>query len=138
MTLTLPTNARGPILDLTLPETEFPVDAILRNLTTGKSLTIAIAAFSGGETFGGPGNFGGVSNFGGLFGGGLVLDFFRRTIRDQTGADRSALLDPIDNELWTTDPFGSGESDITIELDTAGAPKAYAAKATLRFEKAYY
>lgn len=134
--ITLPANARGPVLKLTLPETEFAVSVILRNVTTGKSLTIAVAAFTA-DTFGGSGNFGGAGNFGGLFGGGLVLDFFRRTIRDQTGADRSALLDPIDNELWTSEPLVSGANEISIEFHSASA-KAYAAKAILLFEKGHY
>lgn len=96
MTATFPKNARGPIVELTLPASANAVDLILRNKTTGKQLTLNLpAAWSGDD---------------------LTLDFFNRTIRDQTDADRSALLNATDNELWIPNPLITGENDLEIEV----------------------
>lgn len=96
MPLTLPNNVRGPILDLSLPATAEAIDIVLRSNTTGKSLTINLPAAWGGDD--------------------LSLDWFRRTVTDQTGADRSALLDPQDLSLWTElMPLVVGSNDIEIE-----------------------
>lgn len=95
MSIVLPSDARGPILDLALPASVPAVDLLLRNKTTAKSLTIAVpAAWPGTD---------------------LRLDFFRRTIRDAAGLDRSALLSPTDNALWTLNPLIAGANDVAIE-----------------------
>lgn len=95
MTITVPDNARGPILDLTLPASEPAIDIVLRNKTTGKQLTVNLPE--------------------GWEGTDLTLDFYRRTIQDVSGADRSALLDPEDNGLWTTGAFSAGTAEVEIE-----------------------
>ena len=95
MSITVPSNARGPILDLTLPASEVPVDIVLRNVTTGKSLTLNL-----------PERWDGTD---------LSLDWRLRTITDPSGADRSALLDPEDNELWAVDAFSG---TLTAEIET--------------------
>jgi hypothetical protein len=98
VSLTLPTNSRGPILDLTLPESGTALEIVLRNKTTGRTLTINLPAAWAGDD--------------------LSLDFFRRTIKDQSGADRSALLSATDNELWSTAPLIAGANDVAIEVLT--------------------
>lgn len=80
VSLTVPTNARGPILDLVLPASEVAVAIIVRNYTTGKSLTVNLPEKWDGKD--------------------LSLDWFRRTIKDSAGVDRSALLSGEDNGLW--------------------------------------
>ncbi len=99
MSITAPENARGPVLDLALPASEPPVKWTLRNITTGKSLSINLPEFWGGLD--------------------LSLDFRRRTIQDSEGADRSALLDTTDNTLWTPDPLIAGVNDVQVEADGA-------------------
>lgn len=100
MTVTLTKNARGPILTLGLPAFEDEVLATVRNNTTGKSLSLLIPA--------------------GWEGDDLVLDFFRRTITDQNGDDRSSLLSTSDSELWRTDPLEVGENDLEVEFHFPG------------------
>jgi hypothetical protein len=96
MSLILPDNVRGPILDLTLPASTDALDIVFRNATTGKTLTINLPAEWDGDD--------------------LTLDWLRRTITDQTGADRSALLDPGDNDLWgAREPLAGGSNDLEIE-----------------------
>lgn len=95
MTITLPASVRGPVLDLTLPASAVPVDIVLRNVTTGKTLRLNLPAEWDGSD--------------------LSLDFFRRTITDQGGADRSALLSPSDNELWAAEPLAAGSNDLELE-----------------------
>lgn len=94
MSITVPVNSRGPILDLTLPACVEAIDLTLRNKTTGKQLSLVLPA--------------------GWDGTDLSLDFRQRTIRDASGSDRSALLDPEDNDLWSVDAF-SGAVDVEIE-----------------------
>lgn len=95
MSIEVPDNARGPILDLTLPASEDAIDIVLRNVTTGKQLTLNLPAGWEGED--------------------LSLDWRLRTITGATGVDRSALLDPEDNELWAAaEPF-SGTVDVEVE-----------------------
>lgn len=94
MTVTLPTNARGPILELELPSSEAAVDILLRNRTTEKTLTVSLPAGWNGDD--------------------LTLDFYRQTIKDQTGADRSALLSAEDHALWLLEPLLSGANNVEI------------------------
>jgi hypothetical protein len=98
VSLILPTDSRGPILDLELPESEAAVELVVRNKTTGKTLTINLPAeYEGGD---------------------LRLDWYRRTVRDQDEVDRSAWLDPNDLELWTaTAPIVAGVNDLAIEAN---------------------
>lgn len=99
MSIEVPDNARGPILDLTLPASEPAINIVLRNKTTGKQLTLNLAEDWEGED--------------------LSLDWRLRTITGASGVDRSALLDPEDNELWAAaEPF-SGTVDVEVE---ASAP----------------
>lgn len=98
MSLLLPGNARGPRLDLELPESLQARDVVVENLTTGKSLTLELPANWGGND--------------------LTLDWHRRTITDQAGADRSDLLSASDNGLWL-EPWGftlGASNDIRIEV----------------------
>ncbi len=95
MSIEVPANSRGPILDLTLPASEDAIDLILRNKTTGKQLTVNLPE--------------------GWDGTDLSLDFYRRTIKDAGGADRSGLLDPDDNELWAVDSFPAGGAGVEVE-----------------------
>jgi len=99
VSLLLPSNARGPVLDLVLPASEQAIDIVLRNKTTGESLTLAL-----------PEDWDGTD---------LSLDFRRRTIVDTTGADRSSLLDPSDSGLWKTEPLITGAN--AIEIEAVGA-----------------
>lgn len=96
MTVTLPKNARGPVVDLTLPASANPLDLILRNKTTGDQLTIDIPGAWAGDD--------------------LTLDFFGRTIKDQNGVDRSSMLNTEDNALWTPNPLITGVNDLEIEV----------------------
>jgi hypothetical protein len=96
MSLTIPNNSRGPVLRLTLPSSTPALDVVLRNVTTGKTLRLKLPASFDGDD--------------------LKLDFFRRTIRDQDGNDRSSLLSSSDNELWTPEPLAAGPNDIEIEV----------------------
>lgn len=97
MAITLPNNVRGPALDLTLPASAEATDLTVRNNTTGKTLTINLPTAWAGDD--------------------LVLDWFRRTIQDQTGKDRSDLLDAADSDLWSS-PAGflpGASNDLEIE-----------------------
>jgi len=96
MTLNVPQNIRRPLLELGLPATTEQLDILVRNATTGKRLALAIPA--------------------GWAGADLVLDFFRQTIKDQNGVDRSALLDPLETDLWLLNPLLSGINDLEIEV----------------------
>lgn len=111
MSVTLPANARGPVLELLLaaapvtpPKEEGEDESVtttiivaVRNSTTGKSLKLLLGLWEGDD---------------------LTLDFSQRTIQDQTGADRSALLDPADNEVWTHEPLIAGSNAVTVEVTT--------------------
>jgi len=99
VSLTSPDSARGPIFDLVLPESASAVVVRLRNKTTGKTLALNLPAAWDGDD--------------------LTLDFARRTIKDQTGADRSALLDAEDNELWSVEPLIAGANSIDVEVRPA-------------------
>lgn len=96
MTVTPPSNYRGPYVDLALPASSNALEIVLRNATTGKTLTLNLPAEWAGDD--------------------LTLDFYRKTIKDQTGADRSALLDSEDNDLWSTAPLIAGVNDLEIEV----------------------
>jgi virginiamycin B lyase len=104
MAITLPSNVRGPILELTLSASASEVDVVLRNATTGKTLSLAIPAnwsFSEESP--------------------LILDWFRRTITSG-GADFSFLLDSEDNSLWLElVPLQAGPNDIDLEVGTPGS-----------------
>lgn len=107
MPIILPENARGPVLDLTLPASTPARDIILKNTTTGKQLTLNLPAAWAGDD--------------------LTLDFSARTITDQTGADRSDLLDSEDNELWRPAPLITGANSLEIEVAetaTLSGPKS--------------
>jgi hypothetical protein len=97
MSLTLPANSRGPILSLTLPPSTPALDVILRNVTTDKSLRLKLPASYDGDD--------------------LKLDFFRRTVKDQDGNDRSSLLSSADNDLWSSEPLVAGANTIEIEVE---------------------
>lgn len=134
-TVSLPANYRGPILDLALSvgsseeiggggdPSLISLQVLFRNLTTGKSLAVSLepTVWNGDD---------------------LTLDFYRQTIKDQTGADRSALLDPADDEMWSMAPLIAGDNDLEVEVTAvaAGVPQGipYAAVATLRWERGYY
>lgn len=102
MAIVAPDNARGPIIQLELPASAKAREIVLRNVTTGKTLTINIPNPWAGDD--------------------LTLNWFRRTITDQTGADRSALLDPEDNALWVTStPLIAGSNVLRIgAFDVSG------------------
>jgi hypothetical protein len=94
--------AKAPTLTIELPKSPQALDIVVRNVTTGKSLTLQLPPST-------PGN--------------LTLDFGARTITDAPGADKSALLDPEDLSLWGANPFVAGlnEFEITIfELVATG------------------
>lgn len=95
MAFSLPTNSRRPVLTLAAEEPETRL--ILRNKTSGKSLSIRLPEIWGGEN--------------------LILDFDARTIVGATaGVDRSALLDPADNSLWVApEPLPPG-SELEFEV----------------------
>lgn len=95
MTITLPSNVRGPILDLALPASEPPVDLQLRNNTTAKTMMLRLPEDWAGDD--------------------LVIDFYKRSIKDVNGVDRSALLDSVDNLLWVPEPVIAGINDVEIE-----------------------
>lgn len=100
MTVSIPANSRGPILDLTLPASTPAIDFVVRNVTTGKRLVLNLPAGFAGDDL-----------------DDLSLDFFRRTITDQDGNDRSSLLSPVDNGLWVPDPMVAGVNDIEISVE---------------------
>ena len=121
----VPDNGRGPILELSLPSFEKAVTLLIESGQEPvpehiwRSLTLNLPAGWDGDD--------------------LTLDFFRRTITDQTGADRSALLDAEDNDLWRLDPIEAGVvSDVKFKASASGEAAAYGAAATLRWEKGYY
>jgi virginiamycin B lyase len=97
LSITIPPNSRGPILDLTLPASDDAIDIVLRNKTTEKQLGINLPEEWEGD---------------------LTLDFFRRAIKDAGGSDRSALLDPSDHELWVPEPLIAGANDVDLEART--------------------
>ena len=76
-----------------------PLVVTLTNSTIGRSLALDIAGVVAGNK--------------------LSLDFFRRTIADGGGADRSDLLRPTLNDLWVSGSFVTGGNVITLELHTA-------------------
>lgn len=104
MSLILPSNARGPILDLDPPTDEGACTIMLRNKTTGKSLAINLPADWDAGT--------------------LTLDWSRRRITDAAGLDRSALLDPGDNALWLDgQPFAAQVgNDVEVEAALVDPP----------------
>ena len=121
----VPDDARGPILELALPPFEKAVALLIESGQEPvpehiwRSLTLNLSAGWDGDD--------------------LSLDFFRRTITDQTCADRSSLLDAEDNDLWRLDPIEAGVvSDVKFKAAAAGEAAAYGAAATLRWEKGYY
>ena len=104
MALILPRNVRGPILDLALPANASSTFILLRNKTTGRDLGISLPAGWAGED--------------------LSLDFFRKTARDQSGADRSALISAALSDLWT-EPSGfvTGANVVDVQAYSGAAPK---------------
>lgn len=97
----IPANARGPRLEFALPEFAGAIDLIVVNTDSGEQLTLHLPTWDGDD---------------------LELDFFRRTITDQLGADRSALLDSDDAGLWGLDPLSEGD-DLTVKAQ--GAPESF-------------
>lgn len=94
MAIIFPRMGRRPLLTLTFPTTAAAIVVTVRSETTGKTLKLNIPA--GASTT-------------------LILDFYRRTITDGAGVDRSAYLDALDNLLWTPAPMVAGSNDLQIE-----------------------
>jgi hypothetical protein len=95
MTILTPPIIRGPILELELPASAHAINLIIRNNTTGKTMTLKLPE--------------------GWAGDGLLLDFAARTISDSKGIDRSAFVSPTDNALWTPEPLIAGVNDLELE-----------------------
>lgn len=97
MTVALPDRISGPVLDLSLPSFSDDHDLQIVNNTTGKSLTLDMGASWDGDD--------------------LTIDFARKTIIDQTGADRSALIgterDLFDDIVRDAFLLG-GDNDLSI------------------------
>jgi hypothetical protein len=96
MAVTFPKNARGPIIALSLPAADQGVSVVLRNNATGKTLAVALPEEWNGDD--------------------LTLNFARQTIVDQAGVDRSNLLSPTNNGLWTPEPLITGSNDLELEV----------------------
>jgi hypothetical protein len=96
------------------------IDLIVKNNTTGLQLAINLPAEWDGTD--------------------LIVDFYRRLIRDINGIDRSALLDPTNHALWSSpEPLVAGLNDFEVEAKSAaGAGFAYAAEAVLSWEQGHY
>lgn len=94
MAIVIPSNSRGPIISLALPASASPVSVSVRNETTGKSLKLNLPADWDGTD--------------------VSLDFYRRTIKDAAGADRSGLLDVDDNALWLETPAFTAGCAVTL------------------------
>ena len=95
MSFTFPANVRGPVLFLELPSCADAIALTINSKTSGKSLTVNLPE--------------------GWSGADLTLDFAARTVVDSGGTDRSGLLDPVDNSLWTPAPLIAGENDLEFE-----------------------
>jgi hypothetical protein len=95
MPISIPSNSRGPVLDLALPVQAKAITVIITNQSTSKSLALNLPAAWNGDD--------------------LTLDFVNRTIRDQKGADRSGLLDPVNNQLWVPEPLIGGPNVVKIQ-----------------------
>lgn len=95
--ISVPTNSRGPLLELSLPTTAAGRGILItvKNVTSGKSLRLDL-----------PGEWNGDD---------LTLDWHRKTITDQTGADRSSLLNTEHTALWDAEPPIDGEAEVTVE-----------------------
>jgi hypothetical protein len=106
MSIILPPNARGPLLTLTLPAIATGAAVVVRNTTTGKELALNLPPAWGGND--------------------LTLDFYRQTIKDEGGFDRSSLLDAVVNSLWIPEPVLAGVNALDIKAfapPVAGAVK---------------
>lgn len=99
MSVTFPSDATRPVLDLALPVFTDPVDLVVTNQTSGDDLTLELPASWDGDD--------------------LTLDFDAQTIVDQTGADRSSLL-ASGSDLWTPEPLAVGVND--VEVEARGGP----------------
>jgi hypothetical protein len=95
VSLVLPSIIKGPVLELEPPASVDPVDLIITNVTTGRSLTIEIPAGWGG--------------------GDLTLDFAALLVTDSGGVDRSSFVSPADHGLWTSQPMIGGVNDLTLK-----------------------
>lgn len=80
MSIVAPDNSRGPILDLAPPTLTAGFKVLVRNKTTGEALGIDLPAAWGGKA--------------------ISLDWRRRTVLDEDGADCSSLLNSAENSLW--------------------------------------
>jgi hypothetical protein len=119
MTVIATSDVKGPVLRLDTPA--FPASigtaaVLVRNVATGTSLAVNLPA--------------------GWAGAVLSLDFLNRTITDEDGADRSALLDIEDNSLWRPIPLavGANEFEITVNVGafkSTKTPTAVANDATV-------
>lgn len=75
---------------------QLAVGVVVRNKTTGRTLKLNLPSAWDGDD--------------------LTLDWYRRTIEDQDGLDRSALLDPVDNSLWLArEPLLAGSNSVEVE-----------------------
>lgn len=101
MSITFPANGSNPVLALALPVFTPAVDLLLTNNDSGDSLTLNL-----------PGSWDGDD---------LTLDFAAGTIRDQTGADRTSLLDGLDRSLWTPEPLAPGVNSVSAKAIVYGA-----------------
>ncbi len=104
MSITAPENARGPIIDLKAPAFANPVDVVVRNTHTGKSLVLNLPVLAEPLE--------------------LSLDFYRRTILDGDGNDQSALLSSLDHALWDAKPVLVPGVNTNLEVEAAGGAQA--------------
>jgi hypothetical protein len=95
MSILFPANTSAPVLALTLPPTTPAIDILVKNVTTGKSLTLNL-----------PSEYDGAD---------LELDFGALTVTDEDGVDQQSLLSAVDRSLWTATPLINGANDIRIE-----------------------
>jgi hypothetical protein len=86
--------ARAPVLTVGLPASALAQDVVVKNVTTGKSLTLNLPEGSKAAT--------------------LTLDFSALSVTDGSGADKSALLDLEDLSLWNRGPLAAGDNEIEV------------------------
>jgi hypothetical protein len=92
-----PAIADGPVLTLELPASTEEARVTVRNVTSGKSLSLLLPAAWPSTV--------------------LTLDFGSRKILDEKAADRSSLLDPSDVSLWSPGaPLVAGNNEMRIEV----------------------
>ncbi|HEY3434207.1 MAG TPA: DUF5050 domain-containing protein [Solirubrobacterales bacterium] len=99
------------------------IKTVIKNNTTGKQMTINLPASWDGTD--------------------LTIDFYRRSLTDANGVDRSAFVDASDHELWlAAEPLITGNNDFEIEFksESGGGANAFAyvAKAILHLEQGHF